>query len=116
MILKHFLVFKNALTNVNKGTHIVKCYLTPSTHHITPRLILKQLHWLPIKFCIDFKVLPLTYKALHNLVPPYLSVCPSPRCHFLPVSSFSSLSLSLKMKTFLPRLSNKYKAKKSPQN
>ena len=43
---------------------------TPSIEHITPAL--QQLHWLPIKFRIDFKILLLTFKILHNLVPSYL--------------------------------------------
>ena len=36
--------------------------------HITP--ILASLHWLPVKYRIDFKTLLLTYKA-HGLAPPY---------------------------------------------
>uniref|UniRef100_A0A671W446 Reverse transcriptase domain-containing protein n=1 Tax=Sparus aurata TaxID=8175 RepID=A0A671W446_SPAAU len=44
---------------------------TPSIHHITP--VLQQLHWLPVKSRIDFKILLLTFKAIHNLAPPYLS-------------------------------------------
>ncbi|XP_041642854.1 uncharacterized protein LOC121509496, partial [Cheilinus undulatus] len=39
--------------------------------HITPTLI--HLHWLPIKSCINYKVLLLTYKSLHALAPQYLS-------------------------------------------
>ncbi|KAF7710709.1 hypothetical protein HF521_009581, partial [Silurus meridionalis] len=39
--------------------------------HITPVLI--SLHWLPIKFRIDYKILLLTYKALKSLAPQYLS-------------------------------------------
>nr|XP_033933927.1 uncharacterized protein LOC117442044 isoform X1 [Pseudochaenichthys georgianus] len=44
---------------------------TPFINHITP--VLQQLHWLPVKQRIDFKVLLLTFKALHTLAPPYLS-------------------------------------------
>uniref|UniRef100_A0A3B3CVM8 Reverse transcriptase domain-containing protein n=1 Tax=Oryzias melastigma TaxID=30732 RepID=A0A3B3CVM8_ORYME len=44
---------------------------TPSFHHITP--VLQQLHWLPIKFRIQFKLLLLTFKSIHNLAPPYLA-------------------------------------------
>lgn len=44
---------------------------TPSFHHITP--VLQQLHWLPVKFRIDFKILLYAFKAIHNLAPPYLS-------------------------------------------
>ena len=52
----------------NAATHILtrtKCF-----EHITP--VLASLHWLPIQFCIDFKVLLITCKALNGLAPPYL--------------------------------------------
>lgn len=39
--------------------------------HITP--VLESLHWLPIRFRVDFKILMLTYKALHELAPQYLT-------------------------------------------
>ena len=39
--------------------------------HFSPTLA--ALHWLPIRFCIDFKVLMLTYKALNGLGPRYLA-------------------------------------------
>ena len=38
--------------------------------HITP--VLASLHWLPITFRVDFKVLLITFKALNGLAPPYL--------------------------------------------
>ena len=38
---------------------------------ITP--VLKDLHWLPIKQRISFKVLLLTYKALNSMAPKYIS-------------------------------------------
>ncbi|XP_076841983.1 uncharacterized protein LOC143486075 [Brachyhypopomus gauderio] len=44
---------------------------SPSRQHITP--VLRQLHWLPIKQRIHFKILLFTYKALNNLAPSYLS-------------------------------------------
>ncbi|KAJ0004857.1 hypothetical protein NQD34_011071 [Periophthalmus magnuspinnatus] len=44
---------------------------TPSINHITP--ILQQLHWLPISHHIQYKILLHTFKAIHNLAPPYLS-------------------------------------------
>lgn len=39
--------------------------------HISP--VLASLHWLPVKFRIDYKVLLLTFKALHGLAPLYLN-------------------------------------------
>lgn len=38
--------------------------------HITP--ILRKLHWLPVHFRIQYKVLLLVYKALHGTAPKYL--------------------------------------------
>ena len=43
----------------------------PRAAHICP--VLKELHWLPTEQRITFKVLLLTFKALNNLAPPYLS-------------------------------------------
>jgi hypothetical protein len=38
--------------------------------HVTP--LMKQLHWLPIKSRIRFKICLLTFKALNGLAPPYI--------------------------------------------
>ena len=43
---------------------------TQKRDHITP--VLASLHWLPVKAWDDFKVLLLTYKALHGFAPTYL--------------------------------------------
>ena len=39
--------------------------------HVTP--ILKELHWLPVRERIQFKILLITYKALHGLAPQYIT-------------------------------------------
>ena len=39
--------------------------------HITPALI--DLHWLPVSFGVQFKLLLLVYKALHNQSPSYIN-------------------------------------------
>lgn len=39
--------------------------------HITP--VLQSLHWLPVKFRIDFKILLFVYKVLSGLAPQYIS-------------------------------------------
>jgi len=67
----------------------------PRAAHICP--ILKELHWLPVEQWITFKVLLLTFKALNNLAPPYISqlIVPynptrnfrSPSKHLLEVSN-----------------------------
>ena len=39
--------------------------------HITP--VLKELHWLPVEFRSQYKILLYTYKALNGLAPSYIS-------------------------------------------
>ena len=39
--------------------------------HITPILI--NLHWLPVRYRINFKILLLTFKALHGTAPSYIN-------------------------------------------
>ena len=43
---------------------------TRRREHISP--VLASLHWLPIKFRIEFKILLLTYKTLNGIGPSYL--------------------------------------------
>ena len=43
---------------------------TKRCEHVTP--ILKQLHWLPVKRRIEFKILVLTYKCVAGIAPGYL--------------------------------------------
>ena len=45
-------------------------YLIPKFAHISPYL--KELHWLPVKFRIEFKITILTFHAFHGLAPKYL--------------------------------------------
>ena len=45
--------------------------------HITPSLA--SLHWLPVKYRIEFKILLLTYKAYNGLAPQYLKDLIEPR-------------------------------------
>ena len=44
---------------------------TRRREHITP--VLAALHWLPIRYRVDFKILLFVFKALHGLAPSYLS-------------------------------------------
>ena len=52
----------------NKAARLIT--LSKQREHITP--ILKKLHWLPVKYRIDFKVLLLVYKALNGKAPVYI--------------------------------------------
>ena len=53
----------------NCAARVVK--QAPRSTHTTP--LLKELHWLPIKYRIDYKVLIITFKALNGLSPNYIS-------------------------------------------
>ena len=43
---------------------------TPPRDHITP--VLKDLHWLPVHLRSIYKILLMTYKALHGMAPEYI--------------------------------------------
>ena len=53
----------------NTAARIIK--RIPRQNHITP--ILKELHWLPVKYRIEYKSLLITYKALNGQAPSYIS-------------------------------------------
>src|SRR4029434_5070092 len=58
--------------------------------HITP--ILHSLHWLPVAFRIDYKVLILTYTCINGHAPPYLQELITPQTSTCTLrSSHSSL-------------------------
>ena len=48
----------------------ITCF-TPRCPHVTP--VLKHLHWLPIKFRVEFKIALLVYKALNGMAPDYIA-------------------------------------------
>jgi len=63
-------------TSINKLQHIQNTAALIVTRasrrsHITP--ILKDLHWLPVKYRVQFKILMHTYKVLHGQTPRYIS-------------------------------------------
>ncbi|XP_062391362.1 uncharacterized protein LOC134079180 [Sardina pilchardus] len=53
----------------NSAARLLTC--TKKREHITP--VLASLHWLPIRYRIDFKLLLTVFKSLHGLAPTYLS-------------------------------------------
>ncbi len=63
-------VLLNKLWNVQKSTFRI---ITMSRYyqHIFPTI--EKLHWLPIRQCIEYKILLLTYSALNCLAPMYPS-------------------------------------------
>uniref|UniRef100_A0A3B1JNM0 Reverse transcriptase domain-containing protein n=1 Tax=Astyanax mexicanus TaxID=7994 RepID=A0A3B1JNM0_ASTMX len=68
--------------------------------HITP--ILSSLHWLPVRFCIDYKILLLTYKSLNGLAPHYLQELLTP---YNPPRSLRSQDAGLLL---VPRIRKNY--------
>ena len=82
----------------------------PKQEHVTP--LLKYLHWLPIKRRIDFKILLLTYRALNELAPAYLTELVSFYCPEKDLRSAHQLQLKVpktRLKTYGDR-SFKYAA------
>ena len=59
--------------------------------HIMP--ILEELHWLPIRYRIQFKILLLVYKCLHGLAPQYLTELIKLRCPPRTLRSSNRISL-----------------------
>ena len=73
-MLQSTLKWINSLLNLlqrvqNCAARVIKC--ASKYDRITP--ILNELHWLPIKYRIDYKVLLMTYKAVNGLAPPYIN-------------------------------------------
>ena len=52
----------------NKAARLI--FKKPKFCHIIP--VLSQLHWLPINYHIEFKILLMTFKAIHGMAPDYI--------------------------------------------
>ncbi len=61
--------------------------------HISP--VLSSLHWLPVKFRVDFKILLFVYKALFGCAPSYISELLVPYCPARALRSLSHLLLTV---------------------
>jgi len=53
---------------MNASARLVYC--APKSCHITP--LLRELHWLPVCYHIEYKIILLTFKVLHGMGPDYL--------------------------------------------
>ena len=66
---------------MNASARLVYC--APKYCHVTP--LLRELHWLPVRLRVDFKILLVTFKILHSVAPSYLkdlvSVLPVYYCY-----------------------------------
>ena len=62
--------YVNMLQRVqNAGARLISN--TPRFGHISP--VMKDLHWLPVKYRIMFKIVVFTFKAIHGSAPTYIS-------------------------------------------
>ncbi len=98
-----------SMSNVNSCVHVLEarllqcfigwlfCMLNKQAPNSSP--VLSTLHWLPIKLCIDFKILLINYKALNGLAPQYLSELLSLYSPLRPLRSQNSGNL------IIPRIS-----------
>ena len=59
----------NKLQRVQNAAARLICSI-PRFSHVTP--VLYSLHWLPVQFRIDFKILIITFKAIHGHAPEYI--------------------------------------------
>ena len=53
---------------LNASARLIYC--APKSNHITP--LLRELLWLPVCYRIEYKILLLTFKVLHDMAPDYL--------------------------------------------
>ena len=68
-LLERLLIGKQEPSSSNERNGL--CLLNaPRFCHISP--LLRGLHWLPVKARIQFKILLITFKAIHGLAPKYL--------------------------------------------
>uniref|UniRef100_A0AAQ6IE93 Reverse transcriptase domain-containing protein n=1 Tax=Anabas testudineus TaxID=64144 RepID=A0AAQ6IE93_ANATE len=70
--LRNISKIRNILS-LNGAEKLAASVLTRTRRYEHITLILSTLHWLPVKFHIDFKILLLTFKALKGLALQYLS-------------------------------------------
>ncbi len=65
-------IAQGQLQCIQRTRNTVTRIITDTRQYEYISLVLRQHHWLPIQEWIEFKVLCLTYKALHNIAPLYL--------------------------------------------
>ena len=65
-------ILEHAIKKLQRVQNLAARVVTRSSKYISITPTLKKLHWLPVKYRIIFKVVLLTFKALHGLAPNYL--------------------------------------------
>ena len=86
--------------------------LTPADR-TSSLLMLKDLHWLPVRARIDFKIALLCYKAQNSLAPPYIEELLTPYSPSRSLRSTNSQSLEIP-KTKLKRFGDRSFARMGP--
>ena len=73
--MQHYWAYLNARSiNSRKSKMLLRgWFLAPLVSYIIISPVLLDLHWLPVKKRVDFKLLVITYKALHGSAPAYIS-------------------------------------------
>ena len=69
------LLYGTPAVHLAKLQHLQNCAArlishTPRHYHITP--VLYALHWLPLRFRIEYKIAVITFKTIHGMAPKYL--------------------------------------------
>ncbi len=68
---KYFLSFKNLEKVIHAFITSKLDYCNSLWDHITP--VLQSLHWLPVRYRVDFNILLIVYKSLNGMAPSYIS-------------------------------------------
>ena len=85
MQLHNLQMIQNSAARLVTGTH--------GRDHITP--VLFKLHWLPVRYRIEFKLLVLVYQAVHHLGPAYLTSLVTPYAPARSLRSAAHRSLTI---------------------
>ena len=74
-MLKNYVLFGTTQKNISKlqkAQNLMARVVTSPPRFCSPRTLLQQLYWLPIKHRIDFKIANITFHTLHSSQPAYL--------------------------------------------
>ena len=85
MFLYKLQMIQNSTARLVTGTH--------GRDHITP--VLFKLHWLPVRYWIELKLLVLMYQAVHHLGPAYLTSLVTPYAPTRSLRSAAHRSLTI---------------------
>ncbi len=91
----YFGIGQTALSRLQRVQNAAARLLTSTKKrdHITP--VLRSLHWLPVRYRVNFKILLLVFKSLNGLAPAYLSDLLTEHRPFLSLRSSNQRLLSI---------------------